>query len=106
VTQVTKPAAELKAVDSSHFVVTGVLGFDTVKSLLETSRTQFAGAAEQLEVDLAGVTQSDSAGLALLIEWLKFAGQAGKRIRFTRAPDQLRSLARISELEEILPIGG
>ncbi len=98
--------AELKIVDASHFVVTGELGFDTVNALLVTSRAKFAGAAAQIEVDLAGVTQSDSAGLALLIEWLKFASHTGKSIRFTRAPEQLRALARISELDDLLPMEG
>ena len=94
----------LKAVDGGHFVVTGDLGYETVQSLLADGVAQFAGAGTEFEIDLAGVTQSDSAGLALLIEWLKVADRAGKRVRYTRVPAQLRALARISEIEGILPM--
>lgn len=95
---------QLVSVGEGRFRVTGILGFETVKALLATSRQQFAG-AKQIEVDLTGVTQGDSAGLALLIEWLRIAQGAGKSIRYTGIPDQLRALARISEVDELLPIG-
>jgi len=95
---------ELKAVDGSHFVVTGELGYDTVNALLAAGVAQFAGAGSQFEVDLSGVSQSDSAGLALLIEWLKVAQKTGKSVRYTRVPAQLRALARISEIEDFLPM--
>lgn len=102
---VSVPAtAELREVDSGHFAVVGELGFDTVRGLLATGGTRFAGAATQFEVDLSGVSQGDSAGLALLIEWQKLATRAGKTVRFTRVPAQLRALAQISEIESFLPL--
>ncbi len=96
--------AQLVSVGEGRFRVTGDLGFETVKALLASSREQFASAG-QIEVDLAGVTHGDSAGLALLIEWLRFAQRSGKSIRYTGIPEQLRALARISEVDELLPIG-
>jgi len=96
-------AAELKALGAGRFQVTGELGFDTVKPLLVASEAQFA-AESQLDIDLAGVTHGDSAGLALLIEWLRRARQAGKALRYTGMPGQLRALARISDVEEVLPL--
>jgi phospholipid transport system transporter-binding protein len=53
-------------------------------------------------IDLAGVTASDSAGLALLIEWLSVAKGAGRALRFENIPSQLQQLARLSEVEELL----
>ena len=97
-------SAELRQVDSGHFAVVGELGFDTVRGLLASGATRFAGAEAQFEVDLSGVTQGDSAGLALLIEWLKLATRSGKTVRFTRVPEQLRALAQISEIESFLPL--
>jgi phospholipid transport system transporter-binding protein len=102
---VTVPAtAELRQVDRGHFAVVGELGFDTVRGLLASGRSQFVVADAEFEVDLSGVSQSDSAGLALLIEWLKQASQSGKTVRFTRVPEQLRALAQISEIESFLPL--
>jgi phospholipid transport system transporter-binding protein len=56
-------------------------------------------------IDLAGVTASDSAGLALLIEWLSVAKSAGRSLRFENIPSQLQQLARLSEVEELLVSG-
>ena len=99
----TQPAS----VGEGRFRVTGNLGFETVGALLAASRQQFSATTgtRQIEVDLSGVTHGDSAGLALLIEWLKFAQGAGQDIRYTGIPEQLRALARISEVEALLPIG-
>ncbi len=51
---------------------------------MHTMQTDPAG--QQFDVDLSGVTQSDSAGLALLIEWLKLATRSGKTVRFKASP--------------------
>lgn len=47
-------------------------------------------------IDFAEVNQSDSAGLALLIEWMKTAKSAQKQIRFRHLPTQLLTLAKLS----------
>ncbi len=57
-----------------------------------------------IEIDLKGVTRADSAGLALLVEWLRAAERAGKSISFVNVPVQLSSIARISGLDEILSL--
>ena len=56
----------------------------------------------EILVDLGGVGASDSAGLALLIEWLRVARQGGQAIRFANVPAQIEALARISEVEDLL----
>ena len=43
-------------------------------------------------IDLSGVTSSDSAGLALLIEWLSVAQAAGRSLKFENIPLQLHQL--------------
>ncbi|MBF6309145.1 STAS domain-containing protein, partial [Nocardia farcinica] len=54
--------------------------------------------------DLQAVTRSDSAGLALLVEWMQFARQQDRKLSFRNLPDQLRDIARISGLEDLLPL--
>lgn len=93
----------LERTGDGRFRVTGTLGFDTVRDLLAASREQFAGAAN-LEIDLTAVSQGDSAGLALLIEWLRMAEQAGQTVRYVGMPPQLRGLAEISDVDELLPV--
>ena len=53
---------------------------------------------------LKGVTRADSAGLALLLEWLRRSERAGCSISFVNVPEQLMSIARICGLEGILPL--
>lgn len=93
--------ASFEASDGDRARVTGSLHFSTVSAL-------FAAGAEAIKgdraavIDLAGVTASDSAGLALLIEWLSVAKAASRTLRFENIPSQLQQLARLSEVEELL----
>jgi phospholipid transport system transporter-binding protein len=97
--------ARLEALGTGRFRVSGVLDATTAADVLEQSESRFEQAEEpQIEMDLGGVGESDSAGLALLIEWLRMAKQAGKQIHFANVPAQIEALARISEVEDL--IGG
>jgi phospholipid transport system transporter-binding protein len=81
--------------------VIGFLDFATVSRLLpQGSRAIESGAAAV--IDLAGVTASDSSGLALLIEWLSVAKQAGRSLSYENMPAQLHQLARLSDVEDLL----
>jgi phospholipid transport system transporter-binding protein len=93
--------ARLEALGDGKFRVSGVLDASTVGALLKESGAAF-GTADRLEVDLADVTESDSAGLALLIEWVRLATRADRSIRFNHVPKQLAALAKISEVEDLL----
>lgn len=95
--------ARLESVGEGRFRVSGVLNASTATDVLEQSESHFAQ-APQIEVDLGGVGESDSAGLALLIEWLRIARQSGRQIHFANVPAQIEALARISEVEDL--IGG
>jgi phospholipid transport system transporter-binding protein len=81
--------------------VSGALTFDTVPGLYHGSTGWFAGHGE-LVIDLAEVTRADSAGLALLIEWLRRARTAGCRLRFTGIPAQVQTLVRVNGLQDAL----
>jgi len=48
------------------------------------------------EVDLAGVTDSDSAGLALLVAWRAGRRQAGAELNFINPPERLQLLAALT----------
>ena len=82
-----------------RYAIQGDLSFATVNDLLERSRTLFVGEAE-LEIDLSGVSHADSAGLALLIEWLKNARSQHLKIKYLSMPLQLTALAEISEIKD------
>jgi phospholipid transport system transporter-binding protein len=51
---------------------------------------------------MSGVRQSDSAGLALLLEWVSWAQHYEREIVYENIPAQLMSIAEISEVTDIL----
>ncbi len=87
--------------DDGSWLLHGELDFDTVPSLLAHPDVALR-AGKDIRVDFAEVTRVDSAGLALMIEWLRKAEQAGLSITFENVPEQLQSIARICDLDEIL----
>ena len=64
-----------------------------------------ATSASPLQIDCAGVTESDSAGLAVLIEWLAAAGRAGRHVRYSNLPEGIRATAAISDVATFLEAG-
>ena len=53
-------------------------------------------------VDLAAVTEADSSGLAVLLDWLRTSRQQGRQMTIQRVPAGLRSLAELYGIEELL----
>lgn len=93
--------AKLESLGDGRFRVSGVLDAGTVTRILEEGVRKFAGMSS-IAVDLSLVTESDSSGLALLLEWLRQTRQAGAKIYFHDVPHQIMALARISEVDDLL----
>lgn len=84
--------------------VDGVLGFDTVTPLLAESKASFEPGVS-LRIDLAGVTSANSAGLALLLEWMDLARTRDVELVLLNLPESLRRIAAFSNLTRLLPTG-
>jgi phospholipid transport system transporter-binding protein len=84
-----------------RFAILGDLSFQTVVSVLEESKSLFSDHSI-IELDLAGVQRADSAGLALLLEWVNWARNSAREVRFRNIPAQILSIAQISEVEDML----
>jgi phospholipid transport system transporter-binding protein len=93
--------ADFEVQDGERAKVNGVLHFTTVTDLLKAGSEAIANGRAAV-IDLSGVKDSDSSGLALLIEWLSVAKGAGRSLRYEHIPSQLQQLARLSEVEELL----
>ncbi|WP_341327562.1 STAS domain-containing protein [Methylotuvimicrobium sp. KM2] len=80
------------------FSVAGDLTFVSIdKKTVES--LAFLKSAPSVTIDLAQVTNTDSGGLALLIEWIKFARDNRIELKFRNIPEQLLTLAKLSGLE-------
>jgi phospholipid transport system transporter-binding protein len=96
--------AEFEVQEGERARVCGVLHFTTVTALFSAGAAAI-GSGRAAVIDLAGVKDSDSSGLALLIEWLSIAKSSNHRLRYENIPAQLHQLARLSDVEEMLTAG-
>lgn len=88
--------------ENERLLVTGDLNFKTVLGLWSQSLSLISQ-CQQLDFDLSNVMTSNSAGLALIIEWIKLAKRTGKAISFHDIPPQLISIAAVSGFGAIIP---
>jgi phospholipid transport system transporter-binding protein len=88
-----------------RFGLAGVLTLQTVAALRIAGRSAFAAQSTDLTVNLHGVTRAESAGLALLVDWLAWAATNGRALRYEALPEALLSLARLSGVDELLTTG-
>lgn len=81
----------------------GRMTFDSVGELMRGADVLWQGEGELL-VDLSAVNHSDSAGVALLVDWARTARVRGREIKFIHVPAQLWAIAEVSGLDRILPL--
>ncbi|MBT2969010.1 MAG: hypothetical protein B6D72_13550 [gamma proteobacterium symbiont of Ctena orbiculata] len=84
-----------------HFHVQGDMTFSSVRDLLQRS-TELFSSVDELEVDLSRVDHADSAGLALVLEWMAQAAERNAKIVFTGIPESMISIARLCQVESLL----
>ena len=95
--------AQLVENEDGSWLLQGELDFDSVLSVLQHAGVNMLGKSPR-RVDLKGVSRADSAGLALLVEWLRESEIAGNSIEFVNVPAQLLSIARVCGLDDILAL--
>lgn len=83
--------------ETNRWWVSGELSFSTVDQLLLEFNELVKDTPPKI-IDLSEITHTDSAGLALLIEWLRF----DKLINFDNIPIQLLSIAAVSGLQDLI----
>lgn len=77
----------------------------TVTELRREGRRALRASTAPVVFDLGGVSVADSAGLALLVDWLAYAASQGRKLEFANAPAALQALARISDVMPLLATG-
>jgi phospholipid transport system transporter-binding protein len=90
---------------NGRFDAQGPLTFPTARAARLAGLEALATAPPSLEIDCTGVTVADSAGLAVLLDWLAAAKLSGHALKYTGLPQDLTALARISEVEQLLARG-
>ena len=91
-----------EALKGGRFRVTGSLAIDTVSEAMDKGCELFDDHT-RIELDLKEVESTDSAGLALLVEWAAWAHREKRNLVYRHLPEQALALARISEVDKLLP---
>lgn len=94
----------LEDLGEGRFALSGEMSFDTAERILKESEEPFEEHT-QLEIDLTGITLSDSAGLALLLEWVTWANHTVREVRFTGLPERVMAIAKTTEVDKLLTLG-
>jgi phospholipid transport system transporter-binding protein len=100
---VTPAAAELAERGDGRCAVSGALVMETAPWLWQELHKGglLSGARE---ADLAGVTDADSAGVALLLAWRGSCRATGADLKFLNLPQRVLALAQLTGAEAALGV--
>ena len=101
--QLETTSADIEQTETGHFKMTGRLDFETVPLVWEKSLALFKS-CNSLDIDFSAVTHSNSAGLALLIEWMRSARSNKQPIAFHHLPVQMQEIAKVCGVDKDLTI--
>jgi phospholipid transport system transporter-binding protein len=83
------------------FWLSGHVDYHTVAIIYNASQS-YLTQNHELTFDFSLIKTSDSSGLALMIEWLKYAKKAMKPIHFQHIPAQLKTLAKTAGISALI----
>jgi phospholipid transport system transporter-binding protein len=87
--------------EGERLYVSGPATLATAAQLLEAARGPLAAGVRR--IDLGEVTELDSSLLAVLFAWMREAQERGHALSFARLPADLKSLAQLYGVAELLP---
>lgn len=97
----TSPFFSLESDTLGTLRLSGAISFANAARALSQS-PQLLRNGKPLELDLSALENADSATLAVLIAWSAQAHRQGSALRFLRAPQGLRNLAHLCDVEDLL----
>lgn len=98
-------SAAIAEADLGELKLSGVIDFRSGPKLRSDGlRVITASKAKDLTLDCAAVEKSSSVGVSLLLAFMRDAAAAGKTLVIRDLPSDMRQIAEVSGLTEILPI--
>jgi phospholipid transport system transporter-binding protein len=91
------------SIQGDTLILAGVLNHETVLEVDQQGQQWLLESAPvDCKLDLGAITYSSSAGIALLLGWLRIAQQQQKNLYFLKAPASMIALAKVGGLEDLL----
>ena len=91
---------EILSPAKDQYIIKGDLTFSTINKT-SVKALNFKQSGSFINIDLQQLGKIDSAGLALLIEWIKFARASQTELRFAHIPAQLSALTQLCDIAAI-----
>ncbi|ANI62414.1 lipid asymmetry maintenance protein MlaB [Pseudomonas sp. CT11-2] len=89
--------------ETGELLLSGVLDYRTGPNLRKQGQVLIKSSkAPALVVDCSAVEKSSSVGLSLLLCFMRDAQVAGKAVSIRAMPEDMRKIAQVSELTELL----
>jgi phospholipid transport system transporter-binding protein len=83
--------------------VSGELTFATARDARQIGTLVLeSSTARSFVIDCAGIKRADSAGLAVLLDWLSWGRRKSRSLSFENLPPALVAIAKISEVDGLL----
>lgn len=82
--------------------LSGAVTLANAVALCEEGKRQLNG---DLVIDLAAVTEVDSAALSVLFEWRRAAREKNLKLTFSNLPDSMKSLAALYGVADLVAPG-
>lgn len=100
-TSVVDPGIQLSTDTPGTLAVRGELNFDTAAGAFQAIEVAL-GDGGVTRLDLAGVTRSDSAGLACVLAVVAAASRRGRRLQVMHMPTGMQALAKVCEVDRLI----
>ena len=95
--------AAVRMSDVDELLLSGVLDYRTGPDLRKEGQALIKSSkASSLVIDCSAVKKSSSVGLSLLLCFMRDAQAAGKSVSIRAMPEDMREIAQVSELTELL----
>lgn len=86
------------------FNLHGDLNFTNVMPLYQQGAKLIAGfnPTSLVQIDFSGLTSANSAAIALMVDWLRYAKKAGKSLQFLNLSSEIQSLLQAAEMNHVI----
>lgn len=88
--------------DEKTLILSGIVTHHNVKKVWQRGLDKIKNMVNPFSIDLGGLTQCDSSGLAICTAWSRAAYQQQKKVEFINVPVFLKGLFRVYGLETVL----
>ena len=97
----------ISEIQQGRVTVTGELTFASAREARQLGLLVLEGSrANPIVIDCGGVTRADSAGLAVLLDWLAWGRRKSRAVSLENLPASLVAIAKISEVDGLLQAAG